>query len=213
VVTHDDGAPGSETRGHGTSLVGPLNELRCVLEDGDAIVEEHRIVREELELGLGCAERGGIRGMAVDYRPHIGSKSVDPGVKSCLQVHLRRVVGVVCGQVQGDDVARFNFVETESFALDIRGVFARNPSAHVAEREIRVPFECEDSARPRHLLAQCLRPDGHSYRRSVGGYSGYGNPKTITTSSSPVLATACQVPGGMKSASPCSTQPCRVEGS
>ena len=37
---------------------------------------------------------------------------------------------------------------------------------------------------------------------SLGGYAGDGKPKTITTSCSPVFATACQTPAGMCTAWP-----------
>src|SRR5262249_9014406 len=73
--------------------------------------------------------------------------------------------------------------------------------ADVAERQIGVPLESDDPAGPGDLFAQALRDRDHS-RRSVGGYSGCGKPNTITTSSVPVLATACQTPAGMCSASP-----------
>ena len=73
----------------------------------------------------------------------------------------------------------------------------------MSERQVGIALEREDAAGPGDLLAQRLCGDRHQpARRSVGGYAGDGNPNTITTSCSPVFATACQTPAGMSTTIP-----------
>src|SRR5581483_10106627 len=94
-----------------------------------------------------------------------------------------------------------DLVERDALALDPDLAVAA-PGADVAERQVGVALGGEDPAGPRDLLPEALRDRGSHQRRSVGGYSGCGKPKAMTTSSSPVFATACQTPAGMCTASP-----------
>ena len=149
---------------------------------------------QNLELRARRPEGGRVRGMSVDDRTDVGSGAIDALVQHGLEVESR------IGVSERDDVARLDLVEGHTLSLDPDDTLGV-ARADVAEGEIGITLESNDPAGPGDLFAQALRDRDHS-RRSVGGYSGCGKPNTITTSSAPVLATACHTPAGMCSASP-----------
>src|SRR5262249_35417517 len=165
-----------------------------LVEAREPVREEDGVVGEQLELGAGRRERRGMGWVPVDDGADVGAARVDAGVDDRLQVeHGVRIV-------DRDDVVRLDLVERDALALD-PDLALRPARADVPERQVGVPLERDDPARDRDLLPQALG-DGNHQRRSVGGYSGCGKPKTMTTSASPVFATACHVSAGMWSASP-----------
>src|SRR4051794_39649616 len=150
---------------------------------------------QQLQVGRGRPERGRIGRMAVDDGADVRPGAVDAGVQDGLEVQDGVRV------VERDDVLRLDLVQGDALALD-PDLPLRAAGAHVPERQVGVALRSEDAAGPGDLLAKAL-DHGQHQRRSVGGYSGCGKPNTITTSSSPVFATACQTPAGMWTASPC----------
>src|SRR5262249_10191755 len=130
----------------------------------------------------------------VDDGADVGAGAINALVQHRLQVESR--VGVS----ERHDISRLDLVERHAFSLDPDDALGV-ARADVAEGQGGVTLERDEPAGPGDLFAQALRDSDHSLR-SVGGYSGCGKPNTITTSSDPVLATACQTPAGMCSASP-----------
>ena len=132
--------------------------------------------------------------MPVDDGSDVRAHAIHAGVQDGLEVEA----GV--GVVEQHHVVRLDLVQRDALALD-PDLAVGPPRADVAERQVGVALGGEDAAGPGDLLAKALRDDDHQ-RRSVGGYSGCGKPNTMTTSASPVFATACQTPAGMWTASP-----------
>ena len=142
--------------------------------------------------------------MPVDHAAHVRAALVHLGVQNGLEVHVPRRIRKVGLDREGEHVVGRDLAERDALALDVHHAVARE-HAHMTERQVLVTLRGEDAARPRHLYRKPLVARGccgHAVRLSVGGYVGKGKPKTIATSSPPVLATACHTPAGMKRPSP-----------
>ena len=163
VVREDDGSARAERFRHGTPLLVLRDQLGGLVEDGDAVGEEDRVMREQLETRARRSECGRVRGMAVDDRSHVGPPRVDLGMQDRLQVQIRRRV------VEVDDVVRLDLVQSHALALDVDGLAAGGPRADMAQRQVCISLQGEDPARPGDLLPHRVRPGRIRHRRCVGG--------------------------------------------
>ena len=153
----------TERLGDSASLLLLRDQLGRLLEVRDTVGEEHRVVREQLELRSGGAEGRRVRRVGVDDRAHVRPQRVDLGVDHGLQVQGGR------GVVHLDHVVRPDLVEREALALDVDGVATGRPCADVAEGEVGEALQGQDAAGPGDLLAHRLGSGGDGHRRSVGG--------------------------------------------
>ena len=156
--------------GDGLALGDLGDHLGRLLEDGEPLGEQHRVVRQHLERRAGRGERRDERRVPVHDRADVGARLVDLGVQHGLEVHLGRQRHLVVREVELDHVVRVDLVERDALALDLHDVVALGATADVPEREVGIALEREDAAGPGDLLAQRLGRGGHqAARRSVGG--------------------------------------------
>ena len=163
MVREDDGSARAERLRDGTPLLVLRDQLGGLVEDGDAVGEEHRVVGEQLETRARRSECGRVRGVAVYDSADVGPARVDLGMQDGLQVQVRRRI------VEVDDAVRLDLVQRHALALDVDGLAAGGPRADMAQRQVCVSLQGEDAARPGDLLPHRVRPGRIGHRRCVGG--------------------------------------------
>ena len=106
MTAHDQHAPVAERGGDGGALLRANDQLGGIVEIGESLPEEDRVMVEQLECGIGRAERRGVWRMGVDDRADVGTRLVDLGVQDVLEVNRARSRQLRALQIERQEVAR-----------------------------------------------------------------------------------------------------------
>jgi hypothetical protein len=142
----------AECVGHERPLAGVHDQVRHAVVGRDPADEQHAVVRQVGEFGVGRSERRRIRRMSVNDASDVRAPLVYLRVQDGLEMHALADVVVVGVEVDGDHVRRGHLAERDTLALDVDRALVGAARADVAERQVLVAVHREDPACPGHLL-------------------------------------------------------------